>query len=188
MIRVNLLPVQKRARVTNVEKELILFVLTLVLLAIVLSLTQGWVASKVNGLESEKRKNLAIKNELSQRLEKYHEMEAALDRVSSRLEAIKAIRKDQGLPVRYVDTLVSRMPEEKMWFESLLMKSNGEINLSGVALDNQVFAAYVEELRISPYIRSVSIGQTSRRTVQNLDLVAFQFRIKAGPQPEGGQQ
>lgn len=187
MIRVNLLPVQKRARVTNVEKELILFVLLLIGLGIGLFSAYGWIGSKVSGLEKTKKQQLAVKSELQGKLKKYHEMEAALEEVSAKLQAIRSIRKDQSLPVRYVDVLVSRLPEEKLWYESLTLNRNGQVGMSGVALDNQAFAQYVNNLRESPYIKGVTISKTSRRTISGLDLVSFTCRINAGPQTEEGQ-
>ena len=59
-----------------------------------------------------------------------------------------------------------------MWLEAFTLNANDNIALTGVALDNQVFARYVEDLRASNYIAIVDTQRTSRQTVDGLDLVS----------------
>ena len=66
-----------------------------------------------------------------------------------------------------------------MWLETFTLNANGNIALTGVALDNQVFARYVEDLRASNYIAIVNTQRTSRQTVDGLDLVSFQCVVIA---------
>jgi type IV pilus assembly protein PilN len=99
--------------------------------------------------------------------------------IEGRIKIIKDIRLRQGLPVKYIDEIVVNMPKDKMWFETFSLNANGNIALSGVALDNQVFASYVEKLRLSKYIKFVDTRRTSRRAIQGLGLVSFQCSVMA---------
>lgn len=99
--------------------------------------------------------------------------------IETRIKVIKDIRLRQGLPVKYIDEVVVNMPKDKMWFETFTINANGNIALSGVALDNQVFASYVERLRLSKYIKVVDTRRTSRRAVDGLGLVAFECSVMA---------
>ncbi|NLV97450.1 MAG: PilN domain-containing protein, partial [Desulfovibrionales bacterium] len=84
-----------------------------------------------------------------------------------------------GLPVRYIDEIVTHIPEDKLWFETFTLNANGAISLSGIVLDNQAFAAYVESLRVSNFIANVNTQRTSRRTVDGRGLIAFQCSVTA---------
>ena len=187
MIRINLLPVQKRAKVTNVEKELVLFVLVLILAGLSMAMTQRWLSNQVNELEQVKQERVQEKNRLQKKVRRINEIEKKLRATSNRINVIKQIRSEQSLPVRYLDELVTTLPEDKMWFQSLRLSSNGGIQLNGIALDNQVFAMYVKNLRQSPYIQDVTLNRTSRKSISGLGLVSFQCSIKAGIREDKGK-
>ncbi len=180
MIQINLLPVQTRAKVSHVEKELVLFVLILVLAGVSMAMTQRWLGSQVHALEQVKQDRVQEKNRLLKRIKRINDIEEKLQATRTRINVIKKIRARQSLPVRYLDELVTTLPKDKMWFESLRLSANGGIQLNGIALDNQVFAMYVKNLRQSPYIQDVTLNRTSRKSIRELGLVAFQCSIKAG--------
>jgi len=180
MIRINLLPVQKRAKVSNVEKELFLFVLILVLAGLSMVMTQRWLTAQVRDLEQVKQERVQEKNRLLKKIQRINAIEKKLQATRTRIDVIKEIRAAQSLPVRYLDEMVTTMPEDKMWFESLRLSANGAIQLNGIALDNQVFAMYVKKLRQSPYVQDVTLNRTSRKSISGLGLVSFQCNIRAG--------
>ncbi len=184
MIHINLLPVQKRAKVSNVEKELVLFVLVLIIVGLSMAMTQRWLGSQVNVLEVAKQEKTQEKNRLLKKIKRINEIEKKLQATRTRINVIKQIRAEQSLPVRYLDELVTTLPEDKMWFQSLRLNSNGGIQLNGIALDNQVFAMYVKNLRQSSYVMDVILNRTSRKSFRGLGLVAFQCSIKAGKREE----
>jgi len=99
--------------------------------------------------------------------------------IEGRIKIIKDVRLRQGLPVKYIDEIVVNMPQNKMWLETFTVNSNGNIALSGVALDNQAFASYVEQLRLSKYIANVDTRRTSRRAIDGLGLVSFECSVMA---------
>lgn len=102
-----------------------------------------------------------------------------LSDIENRIQIIKDVRKKQGLPVKYIDEIVINIPQNKMWLETFTVSSSGAIVLTGVALDNQAFAAYVESLRASNYIANVNTQRTSRRSVDGLGLISFQCSVIA---------
>ncbi|MCA1742748.1 MAG: PilN domain-containing protein, partial [Desulfovibrionales bacterium] len=110
-----------------------------------------------------------------------NKLKKELEAMNSNIEAIKKIRSQQQLPVRYIHEIAKRLPEESIWFESMNLNRNGLLEVSGVALDNQAFARYVDNLRDSQFIHSVNTERTSRRQVANRNLVEFLCQINAGP-------
>lgn len=116
---------------------------------------------------------------LEKEVAKVNQTMQALQDIEGRIKIIKDVRLRQGLPIKYIDEIVVNMPENKLWVETFNIDANGNIALSGVALDNQAFVTYVERLRLSKYIASVDTRRTSRRAIDGLGLVSFECSVKA---------
>ena len=179
MIKINLLPQQKRSKSTNIEKGAVFFILAIVLMLGSVYGVDYYFSSELNTLQSA----VAAKQQTRALLEKevaiVNSVIQELKDIETRIKVIKDIRLRQGLPVKYIDEIVVNLPKDKMWFETFTINANGNIALSGVALDNQVFASYVERLRLSKYIKVVDTRRTSRRAVDGLGLVAFECSVMA---------
>ena len=180
MIKINLLPHSKRARVKPAEKQLILGLGLVLCISLVCAALILWSGSRVSSLENRVADLDEQRHELLQQVRHINEIKDKMEQMQSNIRAIREIRTIQPLPVRYIETLVINLPDQRIWFESLDLDPDGTLEIRGVVLDNQVFARYVDELRQSPYVHSVSTRRTSRRQVQDLDLVEFDFRIQAG--------
>lgn len=179
MIKINLLPQQKRAKSTNVEKDLVLFVLAILLIAGSIYAADYHFTAQINSLNTQISQKSAVRANLEQQVGTVNQVLDELKGIESRIKIIKDVRIRQGLPVKYIDEIVVNIPAQKMWIETFTLNPNGSISLSGVALDNQSFATYVEKLRASNYIATVDTQRTSRRAVDGLGLVSFQCSVIA---------
>lgn len=181
MIKINLLPHAKRAKSSDIEKQVVLFVLVAAIITAGIGAAVFWSERQVGRLQELVEEKEAQRQILLTKVGRINKLETQMEEMASNISAIRKIRLKQQLPVIYVDETVRYVPGEEMWFEALNLSRQGVLDIRGVALDNQTFAAYVDELRNSEYIRSVSTQRTSRRQVMDLDLVEFQFQIRAGP-------
>lgn len=179
MIKINLLPQQKRAKVTHAEKDIFFLFFVLVLTSASIFGVDFYVSGQISSLQASVDSKAAVKKQLEAKVAKINAALKELDDVKRRIKIIKDVRMRQGLPVRYIDELISNIPKNKMWIETFSLNANGQIVLSGVALDNQSFAEYVEKLRESNYIARVDTQRTSRKTIDGLGLVSFQCSIVA---------
>ncbi|NCD24776.1 MAG: hypothetical protein EOL86_04170 [Deltaproteobacteria bacterium] len=179
MIKINLLPQQKRAKVTHAEKDIFFLFFVLVLTAASIFGVDFYVSGQISSLQASVDSKTAVKKQLEAKVAKINAALKELDDVKRRIKIIKDVRMRQGLPVRYIDELISNIPKNKMWIETFSLNANGQIVLSGVAVDNQSFAEYVEKLRESNYIARVDTQRTSRKTIDGLGLVSFQCSIVA---------
>ncbi|WP_291321449.1 PilN domain-containing protein [Desulfonatronospira sp.] len=180
MIKINLLPHSRRYRVSQTEKQLVLALALLLILGILCTGMIVWTGTHVSSLEDRVTQKEDQRHELLQKVGHINRIKEQMEQMQSNIQAIREIRSIQHLPVRYIEALVRSLPEQRVWFESLDLDGNGMLEIRGVVMDNQVFAQYVDELRRSPYVHSVNTRRTSRRQVQDLDLVEFDFRVQAG--------
>lgn len=179
MIKINLLPQQKRTKSTNIEKSAVLFVLALVLLVVSIFPVDYYYSGQLSSLTAEIATKTQTRNILQAEAASVDKVMQEIKDIEGRIKIIKDVRLRQGLPVKYIDEIVTNMPQNKMWVETFTVSSNGNISLSGVALDNQAFASYVEKLRLSKYIANVDTRRTSRRSVEGLGLVSFECSVMA---------
>ena len=179
MIKINLRPQQKRTKTTHIEKSFVVFALGVVLVLGSVFGVDYFFSSQLAELNEVVAARTQTKILLEKEVAKVNETIQALKDIEGRIKVIKDIRLRQGLPVKYIDEVVVNMPKDKMWFETFTINANGNIALSGVALDNHVFASYVERLRLSKYIKVVDTRRTSRRAVDGLGLVAFECSVMA---------
>ena len=179
MIKINLLPEHSRIRVANVEKEVVLYGLMVVLLILVMGLGQRWMSQRLQSARELQEQKTAHKLELLKKIGKINQLEKDTQQLQAYILAIKSIRSEQSRPVRFLDELVKNLPQDRIWFESLNLNQDQHIDLTGVALDNQIFANYVKKLRKSPIISDVVLHQTSRKNIRKFSLVAFRCRVNA---------
>jgi len=181
MIRINLLPQSERERFSYTEKQIAAALFLLIVTGTVfggLSLLTG---SKLKVLEEKQMAGENRRLELLEHVSRANELEQRIELKETRIRNIRNIRIHQQLPVNYLATLVRKLPDQKLWFETLRLDQEGSVEIQGVALDNQVFARYVNSLRKSQFFRSVSTQRTSHRQIMDQSLVEFEFRIQAGP-------
>jgi type IV pilus assembly protein PilN len=179
MIKINLLPQQKRTKSTNIEKSAVLFVLGLVLIVVVIFPVDYYYSNQLSSLTASVAAKTQTRNILQEEAAAVDKVLQEIKDIEGRIKIIKDVRLRQGLPVKYIDEIVVNIPQNKMWVEGFTVSSNGNISLSGVALDNQAFASYVEKLRLSKYIANVDTRRTSRRAVEGLGLVSFECSVMA---------
>ena len=179
MIKINLLPQQKRTKTTNIEKSFVFFVLGVLLVLGSVFVVDYYFSSQLTDLNASVSQKTQTKTLLEKEVAKVNQTIQELQDIEGRIKIIKQVRLRQGLPVKYIDEIVINIPQNKLWFEKFNVDANGNIALSGVALDNQAFVSFVERLRLSKYIASVDTRRTSRRDIDGLGLVSFECSVKA---------
>ncbi len=188
MLTINLLPHTKKTPTSNRRKQVLLLVLVGVFLGAGLIQSRQMLTAQVNRLSQEKSSKSSTLSKLQEQLIQIKDFKKKGQELETRIHIIRKIRRQQALPVRYLDEIAKYTPREKLWFESLRMDDQGGITLSGIALDNQVFARYLQKLRQSPFISDVSLQQTQRKEIQGLHLVAFRCSLLAASEhPEPGE-
>lgn len=177
MLRINLLPEPRKAISTGPPRFTFLLVVSLVLLAAGGVFLQSKLEAKIESLEQTKENKEQTRAELKEKLQEIHKVKNQLKDIKNKISVIKDVRKEQTRPLRYLDGLIESMPSDKIWFNSIRMESNKNLRLKGIALDNQAFAQFVGKLRKTDFFRDITLKQTSRKNISNLDLVSFQCTL-----------
>lgn len=188
MLKINLLPIRqlkKRAKARNqIAGGIVIFISVLVLLALAGMLQAGRISSlndDIAAMTKEKKSFDKVVKELAALEQK------RLD-LNNKIAIINKLKSDSSLTVRVLDEVAKIIDSNRMWLTSLDQRG-GSLKLTGFALDNQTVAQFMDELKISPYITSVSLNNSSLKQVSGTDLKSFGLSCSVSiPQPNKEKQ
>ncbi|MDR2549666.1 MAG: PilN domain-containing protein [Desulfobulbus sp.] len=172
MIRINLLPVRDIVRRQKFLKQIIATLIgvgCIVGLLVVIELFQlasiGKVKEELADIETEKAKYTKILAEIK----KIEEEKKVL---TTKIEVINQLKQSSSLTVHALDEIANLTPANRMWLKSLT-QNGAQLELKGMALDDQTIARYMDDLEASAYIQNVRLAGSSLETYAERSLKAF---------------
>lgn len=179
MLKINLLPIRQLKKQAKAKKELLgmlgLFILVLAILAIAGSLQ----ARKISGLEVNIAKLQTEKDSYTPTLNKIAKLKKEKIELVRRTEIINKLKTDSSLTVRLLDEVANRIDNQRMWLD-FLQQQGSSLSLSGVALDNQTIAKFMDNLEASPFVKDVTLTASSLKNVSGKNLKSFQLACVVG--------
>lgn len=179
MIYINLLPVREIKRRQQAKKEIflaggafLLFLTCLALFAYYQAHTISSLQKQLSELQTEKQKYTKILNEIK-------EIEEAKKTLQTRIEVIKQLKQSSSLTVHILDEVATLTPPNRMWLTGL-SQTGSALQLSGMALDNQTVAKYMDDLENSFYIQNVQLSGSSMKNYAERNLKAFSVSCNVG--------
>jgi len=180
MIKINLVSAGPEAAVTRKATPEISLgghqadIILLVVLAIGLAVTGvRWymLHSTIVELTDIKAERTIERNELQKYIDKVEELEAKRAELKAKIDTIRQLKENQKGPVRILDEVSRTMPE-LVWLTGLNL-SGTHVTLNGMALDENAFANYVDNLHASPFFSEPTVV-----TLQRSRDDAFSFRLE----------
>jgi type IV pilus assembly protein PilN len=148
MIRINLLPFRTARKKENIRRQasgflllLILVLFTTVAFHFVLNKKVTTLNAKVEYTRNELSKYNKINQEIAQ-------IKKQLDVLDKKLDVVKTIEMNRRGPIELLDTMTQMVIENRMWLTGFTVKGN-DINLQGVAVDNETVADFMRRLESS---------------------------------------
>ena len=172
MIRINLLPVRVFRRKENVRRQVSIFILTVLFLVGVM----GFLFVKNNNALTEKldeKKKAADRvATLQKKVKEVRELEEERTKIQEKLRVISNLEKRRIGPIRVLDELSRRMPNQRAFLLSLVQAKN-KLALKGLAMDNSTVAVIIQQLEASEFLQNVELERTAQEIRQELRLKGF---------------
>jgi len=172
MIRINLLPIRQIKQRIRIKNEVATFAALFCVLLIVLGLVGYTQASKIEELTKTKAQLVAEKKKYQSVLKRIEKIKHEQALLKTKFDVIKSLKANSQLPVRILDEIANSTPPNRLWLNSFTFKS-GTVNLSGIALDNETIAQYMDRLAASPYFSGTELKNSSLTVVANQKLKSF---------------
>lgn len=174
MIRINLLPFRAARKKENIRRQVSVFFLSLLLVAIILVWYNSHLGKRISSLNSK------IK-ETETQIAKYNKINQEIARIKKKLEilknktnVIKMLEKSRKDPVHLLDVMTGMVVEKRMWFTNFESKGRA-VNISGIALDNKTVADFMVRLENSRLFSSVSLKTLKQHIIKYTELKSFQI-------------
>lgn len=182
MLRINLLPVRqlkKRAKARNqIVSMIITFCCLLAFLGFVGVLQNGMLNSLNKQIAQLNRQKDAFKPILAQ-IETMKKQKAELERKTA---IIKSLRAESSLTVRVLDDVAKNVDNKRLWLDSL-SQQGPSLSLTGVALDNETVAQFMDKLKSSEFIVDVNLANSSLKVIAGRNLKSFVMTCTTSAKP-----
>ena len=180
MLQINFLPVRQLKKREKAKSQLAAFLLLFVLVAALCAL--AWLIQS-NDIDSARKDNARLTSEkqsLQPKLtliDKLNKDKAELER---KTKVIEQLKKQSSLAVRVMDEVANRVDSNRLWLISM-SESGGHVDLKGIALDNESIAQFMDNLKASPFVREVSLVESSQKPLAGRDLKSFTISSQVAP-------
>lgn len=172
MIHINLLPVREIRRRNAAKKEIYAGV-ALVFFVVIAFLAVGlWQSLTISGLEQEEQRLQAEKQKYTKILNDIKKMEEEKQLLLKRIDIINKLKQESSLTVHVLDEIANLTPSHRIWLKSL-SQNETQLNLTGMALDEQTIAKYMDDLENSQYIQNVKLVRTAMEVYADRNLKSF---------------
>lgn len=177
MIRINLLPFRAARKKENIRRQISVFALSVVCLALLMGFVFLNLSRTVAALEadmSSKKKELAAYAETTKKIQV---LKKKIAEVRAKLNVIKELESKKTGPVLLLDELSMAVPKEKLWLTDLNEKK-GILTLKGTAMDNDTVALFMTNLENAKHIVSVDLQTAKLKNLKKYKLHVVDFVLK----------
>ena len=183
IIKINLNKKQKSKKFKpQVDKSSIISFIPYIVVPIVAAVAavyfmQSFVQNKINNVTN----NIASYNSkisvLMPKVQKVVAIRKVQSQMLQKINIIKTLKKEQQGPIGYTFSLTGAIPKFA-WINSL-KSDNGNISISGVALDGQVVSMFMKKIKKTGFFNSINLIQTAQTKKQDLNLQNFSLTMKS---------
>jgi type IV pilus assembly protein PilN len=171
MIKINLLPVRESQKKEKLREQVVILVAcaTFVIIGCAAAYTTFLAKiSQKNDTISEQTKIIdQLKKEIGE-VEKVKKLQVELQ---TKLDILVTLKANKTGPAHMLDELSMATPE-RLWIDAFDNVA-GVVNLSGVGVNEEVVATFLQQLESSPYYMNVELQSLEQATVQGNKLQKF---------------
>jgi type IV pilus assembly protein PilN len=172
MLRINLLPVRQLKKRAKARNQIISAIVALCSLLVLL----GFIGILQKGTISATQSQIV---ELTKKKDSYGPMLAEIEKIKAQKQelerktaVINKLRSESSITVRVLDEVAKNVDNNRLWLESL-SQQGASLSLTGVALDNETVAQFMDKLKASQVIVDVNLTSSSLKVISGRSLKSF---------------
>lgn len=156
MIKTNLLPYRAARKKENIRRQLSVFILFFIFIALALTFYHFHLSTRLHALEDvldAKKKELKTYESKAQEVDK---IKAQLDVLEKKLGVMEKLEQDRMDAVNLMKALVDLSIRGRMWINSVKDQGAG-ISIDGIAVDNKTVAVFMAEVEKSEFFNKATL-------------------------------
>lgn len=174
MLNINLLPVRQLKKRDQATRQLFGMGLLLLITLVFIAGVGFFQVKKIDNLQADIARLTTEKDSYTPTLKKIEQLKKDKEELARKTEIIKKLKTDSSLTVRVLDEIANKVDNQRMWLESL-QQDNASLKLTGIALDDQTVAQFMDNLKESPFVQDVALSGSSQKAVSGKNLKSFEL-------------
>ena len=175
MIKINLLPFRIARKKENIRKQISIFLLAVLLIAVVLS----WYTQSINKkIVSIKERTKQVNSQITKYKEKADrvaQIKKDLKILKEKLAIISSLKQQRKKQLILFDGMTDLVVPTRMWLESFKTDKNS-VKIKGIAFDNPTIADFMEKLEKSSLFSTVDLKTAKMKKFKN-DVMLKSFEL-----------
>ncbi len=179
MIKINLLPKERRRRAISVGRPVVYVVVGCVAALAGMALGWWWLEGQVQHLQQDIGQKRVELERYGNEIRKVEQFLSERKRLEERLRVVAKLAADQAGPVRLLDQLSRALPDE-VWLTGM-SKSKDKLVLQGYAFSTPGIANFMRELeKLKPMVGNVELTFSERASVERVPVERFEITAGLG--------
>lgn len=182
MIYINLLPVRELKKKIAAKRQIYFSIFFILTFFSFISIYSWYLFDSIDKLTNEEKRLVDEKNKYTKILDQIKKIDEEIKTLENRIAVIKNLKKESSITVHVLDELASLTPSKRIWLKSIDQVSS-KLSLSGMALDDQTIASYMDDLEKSQYIGNIVLSNTTMDKYADRNLKSFSITCSVGIEP-----
>jgi type IV pilus assembly protein PilN len=184
MIRINLLPFRVSRKKENIRRQIVIYISSVILVALVLVYYNGSLNREIQDLDTRVEKTKKELATYQAKIKEIEKIKRELDILNKKIAVIKKLQADRRGAVRLLDSMGRMVIAKRMWFTNFEEKGI-DLIINGIAVDNKTIADFMTRLEGSyANVNLTNIKQIQRK---NIFLKSFQITCRKSPLPKAAK-
>jgi type IV pilus assembly protein PilN len=172
MLRINLLPIRQLKKRAKAQNQIAIFCVVFLSFIVVLFFGSLLQMHKIKSIESSITELTKEQQRLAPEIAAVDKLKKEKEELERKISIIHQLRAESSLTVHILDEVANVVDNNRMWLTSLNQQGNA-LSLTGIALDNQTVADFMDKLKKSPSVQGVELSNSSLRKISDRSLKEF---------------
>ena len=166
MIKINLLPFRVARKKENIRRQVSIFFLSIVMIALVLTWYTLGMDKKIVEIRAQTKQVKAQIALYKEKADRVTQIKKNLKILKDKLKIVSSLEQKRNEQLLLLEELSDKIVPERMWLESLKADSK-HVTLKGIAFDNPTIADFMRNLEVSSLFSSIDLKRSKVQTFQD---------------------
>lgn len=176
MIKINLLPVRESQKKEKLREQVVVLIACAIFVIIGCAAAYTTIQAKINQKNVAISEQTKVVEQLKKQIGEVEKVKKLQSELQSKLDILEMLKANKTGPAHMLDELSVATPE-KLWIDSFDNVA-GVVNLSGMGVNEEVVAIFLQQLESSLYYKNVELQSLVQATVEGHKLQRFKVVAK----------
>jgi type IV pilus assembly protein PilN len=176
MIKINLLPVRESQKKEKLREQVVILAACAIFVVIGCAATYTTILAKISQKNAAISEQSKIVEQLTKQIGEVEKVKKLQGELQSKLDILGMLKANKTGPAHMLDELSAATPE-RLWIETFDNVA-GAISLSGMGVNEEVVATFLQQLESSSYYMNVELQTLEQVTIDGNKLNRFKIVAK----------